>query len=73
MFQNTMMAQDPVIRTAALLSLTSALMSLSFGCIYIVRFGTMRSMYKATRWAEVRGAWHCRSFTHAHSNPTGST
>jgi hypothetical protein len=56
MFQNTMMAQDPVIRTAALLSLTSALMSLFFGCIYIVRFGTMRSMYKATRWAEVRGA-----------------
>ncbi|KAG1840906.1 hypothetical protein DFJ58DRAFT_84489 [Suillus subalutaceus] len=52
MFQNVVMAQDPVIRTAALLSLTSALMSLTFGCIYIVRFGTMRSMYKATRWAE---------------------
>ncbi|KAG2153506.1 uncharacterized protein EDB93DRAFT_220268 [Suillus bovinus] len=52
MFQNTEMSQDPVVRTAALLSLTSALMSLSFGCIYIVRFGTMRSMYKATRWAE---------------------
>lgn len=52
MFQNSVMAQDPVIRTAALLSLTSALMSLTFGCIYIVRFGTMRSMYKATRWAE---------------------
>ncbi|KAG2126228.1 hypothetical protein DEU56DRAFT_903495 [Suillus clintonianus] len=52
MFQDTEIAQDPVIRTAALLSLTSALMSLSFGCIYIVRFGTMRSMYKATRWAE---------------------
>ncbi|KAG2072876.1 hypothetical protein BDR04DRAFT_1096122 [Suillus decipiens] len=46
------MAQDPVIRTAALLSLTAALMSLTFGCIYIVRFDTMRSMYKATRWAE---------------------
>lgn len=52
MFQNVVMAQDPVIRTAALLSLTSALISLTFGCIYIVRFGTMRSMYKATRWAE---------------------
>ncbi|KAG1776078.1 hypothetical protein EV702DRAFT_1198692 [Suillus placidus] len=52
MFQNTQIAQDPVTRTAALLSLTSALMSVSFGCIYIVRFGTMRSMYKATRWAE---------------------
>jgi len=52
MFQNSQMAQDPLTRTAALLSLTSALMSLSFGCVYIVRFGTMRSMYKATRWAE---------------------
>ncbi|KAG8218229.1 hypothetical protein J3R82DRAFT_3797 [Butyriboletus roseoflavus] len=52
MFQNQVMANDPVIRTAALLSLTSALMSLSYGCIYIVRFGTMRNMYKATRWAE---------------------
>ena len=53
MFQSQVMANDPVIRTAALLSLTSAMMSLSYGCIYIVRFGTMRSMYKATRWAEV--------------------
>ncbi|KAF8131137.1 hypothetical protein EV363DRAFT_1165666, partial [Boletus edulis] len=52
MFQTQVMANDPVIRTAALLSLTSALMSLSYGCTYIVRFGTMRSMYKATRWAE---------------------
>ena len=55
MFQTQAMADDPVIRTAALLSLTSALMSLSFGCIYIIRFGTMRSMHKATRWAEVGG------------------
>ena len=53
MFQSQVMADDPVIRTSALLSLTSALMSLSYGCIYIIRFGTMRSMYKATRWAEV--------------------
>ena len=60
MFQNTEMAQDPVTRTAALLSLTSALMSLSFGCVYIVRFGTMRSMFKATRWAEVCGACQWR-------------
>jgi hypothetical protein len=28
-------------------------MSLSYGCIYIVRFGTMRSMFHASRWAEV--------------------
>ncbi|KAI9572454.1 hypothetical protein HD554DRAFT_2202859 [Boletus coccyginus] len=52
MFQNQEMANDPVIRTAALLSLTSALMSLSYGCIYSVRFGTMKNMHKATRWTE---------------------
>ncbi|KIJ12907.1 hypothetical protein PAXINDRAFT_170945 [Paxillus involutus ATCC 200175] len=55
MFQNSAMAGDPIVRTAALLSLTCALMSLCYGCVYIVRFGTMRSMYKATRWAEEAG------------------
>lgn len=54
MFQIPSAATDPVTRTAALLSLICALMSLSYGCMYIVRFGTMRSMYKASRWAEVR-------------------
>jgi hypothetical protein len=45
---------DPLTRTAALCSLVSALMSLSFGIVYIVRFDNMRSMYRASRWAEVR-------------------
>lgn len=54
MFQNQEMANDPAVRTTALISLTCALMSLSYGCVYIVRFGTMRSMYKAVRWAQVR-------------------
>ncbi|KAA1477487.1 hypothetical protein DENSPDRAFT_885140 [Dentipellis sp. KUC8613] len=52
MFQIPDAANDPLTRTAALLSLVCALMSLSYGCIYIVRFGTMRSMIRATRWAE---------------------
>ena len=52
MFQISSAATDPVIRTAALLSLICALMSLSYGCMYIVRFGTMRSMYQASKWAE---------------------
>ena len=52
MFQIPYAATDPVTRNAALLSLICALMSLSYGCIYIVRFGTMRSMYRASRWAE---------------------
>ena len=29
-------------------------MSLSFGIVYIVRFDNVRSMYPASRWAEVR-------------------
>jgi hypothetical protein len=53
LFQIPSAASDPVTRTPALLSLMCALMSLSYGCIYIVRFGSMRSMYKASRWAEV--------------------
>ncbi|KAK7459515.1 hypothetical protein VKT23_009498 [Stygiomarasmius scandens] len=54
MFQVPDMATDPLTCTAALLSLICAIMSLSYGCMYIVRFGTMRSMYRASRWAEVR-------------------
>lgn len=54
MFQNQEMANDPAVRTTALISLTCALMSLSYGCVYIIRFDTMRSMYKAVRWAQVR-------------------
>ncbi|GLB33212.1 hypothetical protein LshimejAT787_0100970 [Lyophyllum shimeji] len=52
MFQIPSAADDPVTRTAALLSLICALMSLSYGCMYIVRFGTMRSMLRAAKWAE---------------------
>ncbi|KAI5988686.1 hypothetical protein F5J12DRAFT_728082 [Pisolithus orientalis] len=56
MFTNQEIACNPAIRSMALLSLTFALMSLSYGCIYIVQFSTMKSMYKATRWAqEVQG------------------
>ena len=52
-FQIPQAADDPITRTFALLSLICALMSLSYGCIYIVRFGTMRSMFHASRWVEV--------------------
>lgn len=52
-FQIQDAASDPLTRTAALCSLVSALMSLSYGIMYIVRFGNMRSMYRASRWAEV--------------------
>ena len=46
-------AHDPVTRYAALLSLICALTSLLYGCIYIIRFGTMRSTCRAAEWAHV--------------------
>ncbi|KAI0951749.1 hypothetical protein AcV7_007759 [Taiwanofungus camphoratus] len=52
MFQVDDAADDPLTRSAALFSLVFALMSLSYGCVYIVQFGTMRSMDRASRWAE---------------------
>jgi hypothetical protein len=58
-FQISDATTDPVTRYAALLSLVCAIMSLGYGCIYIVRFGTMRSMYKASRWAEVSLSHAC--------------
>ena len=47
-------ADDPITRGTALLSLICALMSLSYGCIYIMRFGTMRNMHGSLMWDEVR-------------------
>ena len=61
------MAYDPVTRTAALISLVCALMSLAFGCLFIVRFGTMRSMSRASNWAEV-SAIKARNVRLAESN-----
>ncbi|KAJ7869191.1 hypothetical protein B0H14DRAFT_2503648 [Mycena olivaceomarginata] len=44
-------ASHPIIRTSALFSLICALMSLLYGCMYIIRFGTMRKMHKASSLA----------------------
>ncbi|KAJ7915860.1 hypothetical protein B0H13DRAFT_1609989 [Mycena leptocephala] len=52
MLQIDAAASDPIARTTAILSLISALMSLLFGSMYIIRFGTMRKMYKAASWAD---------------------
>jgi len=52
-FQIPDAAGDPVTRTTAILSLICSLMSLTYGCMYIVRFGTMRTMLRASKWAEV--------------------
>lgn len=45
-------ADDPVTRYTALLSMICALMSLLYGCVFIIRFGTMRTAHKAAEWAE---------------------
>ncbi|KAH6916441.1 hypothetical protein BKA70DRAFT_1092833, partial [Coprinopsis sp. MPI-PUGE-AT-0042] len=44
-------ATDAITRYTALGSLICALMSLLYGCMYIIRFGTMRKPYKAAEWA----------------------
>ncbi|EED84443.1 predicted protein [Postia placenta Mad-698-R] len=52
MFQVDDAEDDPVTRSAALFGLVFALMSLCYGCVFIVQFGTMRTMDRASRWAE---------------------
>jgi len=44
MFQIPNASDDPVTRTPAFMSLICALMSLLYGCIYIVRFGAMKTI-----------------------------
>ncbi|TFK37213.1 hypothetical protein BDQ12DRAFT_608172 [Crucibulum laeve] len=44
-------ASDPIIRYSALLSMVCALVSLLYGCVYIIRFTTMRKTHKAAAWA----------------------
>jgi hypothetical protein len=51
--QITEASDDPVTRTAALLSLICALTGLIYGCMYIVKFGMMRNMFHASRCVEV--------------------
>ncbi|KAG2013144.1 GTP cyclohydrolase II [Coprinopsis cinerea AmutBmut pab1-1] len=43
---------DPWVHYAALCSLICALVSLLMGCMYIIRFNTMRKTYKAVAWAQ---------------------
>ena len=42
-----------VVQCTALLSLICALISLILGCLYLIRFETMRRPYKAMQWALV--------------------
>ncbi|KAF7309435.1 hypothetical protein MIND_00314300 [Mycena indigotica] len=45
-------SSHPITRTTALFSLICALMSLLYGCMFIIRFGTMRKMHKASGLAQ---------------------
>lgn len=49
--QIEIVAIDPLTRYSALLSLVCALMSLLYGCIFIIRFGGMKKPHKAAEWA----------------------
>jgi hypothetical protein len=53
MLQIPSAGDDPITRTAALMALICAMISLLFGCIYVVRFGTMKRTHQALSWAEV--------------------
>lgn len=50
-FQIQGAGNDPVTRYLAFWSLVCALVSLLYGCVFIIRFGTMRKTYKAAEWA----------------------
>ncbi|KAI6027094.1 hypothetical protein EDC04DRAFT_3116108 [Pisolithus marmoratus] len=52
LLQDPQVAYDPVTRTSLFVSFTFAFMSLSYGCLYMVRFEAMKSMYMAARWAQ---------------------
>ncbi|KAF9449384.1 hypothetical protein P691DRAFT_568995 [Macrolepiota fuliginosa MF-IS2] len=51
MFQIQSASDDPVTRYVAFWSLTCALLSILYGCLFIIRFSTMRKASKAAEWA----------------------
>ncbi|KAF5362221.1 hypothetical protein D9756_002809 [Leucocoprinus leucothites] len=50
-FQIDGASSDPITRYLAFWSLISAVLSLMYGCFFIIRFSNMRRVYKATEWA----------------------
>jgi hypothetical protein len=66
-------ADQPIARYSALMSLVCALMSLLYGCIYIIRFGTMRKTHKAAEWAAVSISVVCKSQANFVIQPSGGS
>ncbi|TFK67679.1 hypothetical protein BDN72DRAFT_879516 [Pluteus cervinus] len=52
LLQIDLVVVDPLVRTAAFVSMVCALMSLLYGCMYSIRFFDLRKSYKALQWAE---------------------
>ncbi|TFK68338.1 hypothetical protein BDN72DRAFT_960327 [Pluteus cervinus] len=52
LLQIELVAMDPLVRTAAFISMVCALMSLLYGCIYSIRFFDLKKPYKAFPWTE---------------------
>lgn len=52
-FQIKGATEDPVTRYTAFWSLICALLSLLYGCLFIIRFGSMRKASGAAKWAKV--------------------
>lgn len=50
-FQIEGVNSDPLTRSASLCSLNCALLSLLYGCFFIIRFSGMRRVYRAAEWA----------------------
>lgn len=46
-------ADDPLTRFSALFSLICALISLFYGCLYIIQFDSMRETHRAVGWVSV--------------------
>ena len=60
-------AANPLTRYSAFLSLVCDFMSLLYGCIYILRFGSMRTISKAAEWANVNDPICCKQSLTSHT------
>ncbi|KAK2464811.1 hypothetical protein APHAL10511_003229 [Amanita phalloides] len=50
LFQLPGVGTDPVLRNTSFLSLIYALLCLLYGCVYVIRFGSLRSISKGLGW-----------------------
>jgi hypothetical protein len=58
-FQIDGAANDPITRYIAFWSLICALISLLYGCIFVIRFSSMKKIHRGIEWAAVRQSRLC--------------